>query len=74
MAVERKNFGEVFEGNKVGVGEPLLTMHRFTKAEEDKYSHIRGSQNVGLFHGADLVAVVDFDDLFDEEGNRFYND
>jgi hypothetical protein len=69
----RRNFGEVFEGKKAG-GHPLLHMRRFNA--EDVVNHpmfITGSP-VGLFSGARLVAVVEFEDLFDDNGNRFYND
>jgi hypothetical protein len=71
--MKRKPFGEVFEGKKIGEGIPQVTLRRLTSEEEQKYD-VFPSQNVGIFHGADPIAFVDFDDLFDADGNRFYND
>jgi hypothetical protein len=45
-----------------------------TREEIQKYQVTEHGTAVGLFYGPDLVAQLDFDDLFDEKGNRFYND
>jgi len=62
MADERKQFGHVFEGKGLNP-EPLVTLKR-----------IPDTTDVGIYWAQTLIATVGFDDLFDEEGNRFYND
>lgn len=74
MSVEHKNFGEVFEGKAVGAGIPQVTLRRLTEEDEEKAPKYWGIGDIGIFHGADLIAIVGFDDIFDAEGNRFYND
>lgn len=71
MSEERKNFGEVFgETGKTPV--PLHSLRRLREAEQKKLG--LWGNFVGIFCGEELKAVVGFNDLFDEEGNRFYND
>lgn len=64
---DRKNFGDVF-GDKPNKARPEVTLRRFTDKDAQSYGM------VGIYWGRDLIAQVQFDDLFDEEGNRFYND
>lgn len=72
--MKRKYFGRVFEGKKQGEGIPQVTLRRLTQEELDLYCMRSGETQVGIFHGPSLIATVDFNDLFDESGNRFYND
>lgn len=72
-APDRKHFGEVFEGKVVGAGIPQVTLRRLTP-EETAAANLPPDNTVGIFHGADMIACLDFDDLFDGEGNYFYND
>lgn len=69
---ERKNFSEVF-GDKRDRPVPEVTLRRM-KIKEQRELGITVRDNVGIFWGRDLIAFVDFDDLFDAEGNRFHND
>lgn len=72
--MKRKNFSEVFEG-KNPRGTPEVQLRRLTTEETDNNSAAGFMGNtIGIFWGPDLIALVDFDDLFDENGNRFYND
>jgi hypothetical protein len=73
MSTERKPFGEVFNDNR-SRPLPLCQVRRMTRDEIQKYQVTEHGTPVGLFYGPDLVAQVDFDDLFDADGNRFYND
>ena len=66
---ERKHFGKVFEEQR-----PLVELHRMTAEELEESNLPRRGTTVGVFHGLQLLAIVDLDDIFDEEGNRFYND
>lgn len=71
---ERKPFSTVFEKNAT-MGTPEVQIRRFT--DEDRKTHedlCRHMDPVGIFWGTQLLGVVDFDDLYDEDGNRFYND
>lgn len=69
----RANFSEVF-GDRPDKAKPDVQLRRFTKEDWGNYPQWRNGEPVGIFWGRDLIAVVDFDDLFDAEGNRFYND
>jgi hypothetical protein len=74
--MQRKHFGEVFEGKKPGEGIPQVTLRRLTLEEEQSLnggSHCLG-ECVGVFHGAEIIAFCALEDLFDRDGNRFYND
>jgi len=68
-----KRFGEVFEGKRLGAGIPQVTLRRLTP-EEIEAANLPPDNTVGIFHGAEMIACVDFTDLFDGEGNYFYND
>jgi hypothetical protein len=69
---DRKNFGEVFEG-KNPRGTPEVQLRRFIQQDYSKY-RMRVQNTVGIFWGPDLIGTIEFEDLFDENGNRFYND
>ena len=70
---DRKPFSEVFEGGIPGAGIPQVTLRRLTP-EETAEAGLPPDNTVGIFHGSSMIACVDFDDLFDGEGNYFYND
>jgi hypothetical protein len=72
--MKRKWFGRVFEGKQVGAGQPLCYLRRMTPEDIQKHRTTEVGTPVGIFNGENLLATVDFDDLFDEDGNRFYND
>lgn len=73
--MKRKKFGKVFEGKKIGTGIPMVKLRRLTDKDWEKYREaLRPGHTVGVFHGESAIAFIDFDDIFDEEGNRFYND
>lgn len=72
--MKRKNFSQVFEG-KNSVGTPEVTLRRLTPDDRKRYSDWKaGFDVIGVFHGPEMLAAIQFDDLFDENGNRFYND
>jgi hypothetical protein len=53
--------------------ERPLKIRRLTD-DERQARYLAGSV-VGIFsHAGKMLAVVDFDDIFDENGNRFDND
>jgi hypothetical protein len=73
---DRKPFGEVFEGKDPdgrGGTHISVTLRRLTP-EETAAANLPPDNTVGIFHGSEMIACVDFDDLFDGEGNYFYND
>jgi hypothetical protein len=71
--MKRRKFGEVFEGKKQGAGIPQVTLRRLTP-EEVAAADLPPDHTVGIFHGADAIAYVDFTDLFDQDGNYFEDD
>lgn len=71
---DRKNFGETFEGKGVGSGIPEVTLRRMTEEEMEKLNLAYRDETVGIFHGSAPIAIVMFDDIYDHQGNRFYND
>lgn len=73
MSVERKPFSHVF-GDLGGRPRPEVTVRRLNAKDMQKYDIRDRGCPVGLFWGRDLIAQMDFDDLFDADGNRFYND
>lgn len=59
--------------------ETLTVMRRLGRIEAEEAGCGSMATPVGIFgrimHAKNsLIAVVEFDDLFDAEGNRFYND
>lgn len=74
--MKRKHFGRVFEGKQQGAGIPQVTLRRLTQEEEQQLnggSHCLG-ECVGIFQGSSLIAFMALEDLFNPDGNRFYND
>lgn len=67
--MKRKPFGEVFETDP----KPLCTLRRLTP-EETAAANLPQDNTVGIFKGTEMIGCVDFTDLFDGEGNYFYND
>jgi len=68
----RKHFGVTFETDP----KPLVTLRRLTQEEE---AELNGGSTclgecVGIFRGTELIAFMALEDIFDENGNRFYND
>jgi len=76
MPERRKHFGKVFEGKVPGTGIPQVTLRRLTFDDfsQHQWDFNYTGDEVGIFHGADLIGFVALIDLFDEHGNRFYND
>jgi hypothetical protein len=72
--MKRKWFGRIFEGKQAGDGQPLCYLRRLTGEDLKKHMIANRGNPVGIFNGDKLLATVDFDDLFDADGNRFYND
>lgn len=70
--MSRKHFGEVFEG-KGRNPTPLVSLRRLTDQEKIA-ANLPLENTVGIFWAEKMIACVDFDDLFDGEGNYFYND
>lgn len=70
----RKPFSKAIEQR------PGVTLRRLTDEDKQNYPHAiggGGDNYVGVFNvygKQKLLAILDFDDLFDERGNRFYND
>ena len=52
----------------------LLTMRRIPQDIAEKHGCGRMANPVGIYRGKKLAACVEFDDLFDKDGNRFYDD
>lgn len=73
MCVERKSFSEVF-GDRPDKARPEVTLRRMTDEDRNALPFIAAFEAVGIYWGRDLIAVVDFDELYDPDGNRFYND
>lgn len=73
MSIERKPFSEVF-GESGKTREPLVKLRRLTAEDIKEHQVTETGTMVGVFWERELLAIVDFDDLFDAEGNRFYND
>ena len=69
--MKKRGFNETF-GDKSGA-RPECTLRRLTPEEVSK-RNLPPDNTVGIFWGRDLVAVVDFDDLFDQDGNYFKDD
>lgn len=71
--MERKPFSKAIEER------PGLTMRRLTQEEEQALnggSHCLG-ECVGIFNvygNKKMLAFIAMEDIFDENGNRFYND
>jgi len=72
--VDRTPFSQIEE-------QPSLVIRRLTSEELVKYEQRYSANLVGIFTPAklapprkeQLIAVVEFDDLFDIQGNRFYD-
>jgi hypothetical protein len=65
MGMNRKPFGPTFE-------RPFgsVQLRRVTDSEAEQY----GPNTVLVTRGDTILGQVDFDSLYDEDGNRFYND
>lgn len=70
--MKKKHFGKVFEG-KGSTPVPLVSMRRLTP-EETVAANLPPDNTVGIFWAEIMIGCVDFDDLFDGDGNYFYND
>jgi hypothetical protein len=57
-------------------GYDHLEIRRLKPVELAKYNQFSSTNLVGIFgsRNDELIAVVEFDDLFDLNGNRFHND